>query len=397
MHKSPSHLRYTIKASVILGFVSAVHISSTLHAHFLASIVLGGYRFLLPGQAFVLRIGEVLIILYIDDLVLLSTNQALLEQLLRTLLGQYRSAGFVVKDSKLIWPTAKLPILGLDFDGENHILAVSAARLEQIRGTCFSMVSSGFASTRQLQFLLGHVVWSSLVRRPLLSVLCHVYHFMSACDDVLALRRLWGSVRHEILSIAYLTPLMFARLSPHVVKDLLCTDASSVGGAMVRAPMPKSFLSTFHLISGLPKPFHTKDLTTDVFASRLRSCQWRTCFQTKWRHKDVHINTLEMITIQMAVEWMVAHPMTNFRAAVFTDSMVCASVLSKGRTSSPRLIRPLRRISALLLSVGGSLLIPHVHTSLNPADKPSPHFDSDLGQSNLFGSHSVDDFGAVWY
>ena len=198
------------------------------------------------------------------------------------------------------------------------------------------MVDSGFASTRQLQFLLGHVVWSSLVRRPLLSVLCHVYHFMSGCDDVRSARRLWGSVKHELLSIAYLTPLMFARLSPHVFKDLLCTDASSTGGAMVRAPMPKSFLPTLHLISGQPKPFHTKTLSNDVFSSRLRSCQWRTCFQTKWRYTDSHINSLEMVTIQLAVEWLVAHPMTNFRAVVFTDSMVCASVLAKGRTSSPR-------------------------------------------------------------
>jgi hypothetical protein len=363
-----------------MGFVAAVHISSSLHAHFLRSTVLGGFRFLLPGQAFVLRIGEVLIILYIDDLVLLSTDRDLLNRLLQTLLVQYRSAGFVVKDSKLILPTTQLPILGLEFDGENHTLAVSSDRLAQIRGTCFALVGSGLASTRQLQLLLGHIVWSSLVRRPLLSVLCHIYHFMSASDDVVALRPLWGSVKHELLSVAYLTPLMFARLSPHVFKELLCTDASPIGGALVSAPMPKSFWSTLHLISGRPKPFHTKDLTDGVFASNLRSCRWRLCFQTPWRYTDAHINSLEMVTIQMAVDWLVSHPITNFRATVFTDSMVCASVLAKGRTSSPKIIRPLRRISALLLSVGGSLLTPYVNTKLNPADKPSRDFDSEINQ-----------------
>ena len=53
-------------------------------------------------------------------------------------------------------------------------------------------------------------------------------------------------VENELLQIAYLTPLMFASMSPPVFDKVICTDASSVGGAMVATKFPTSFFDLYH-------------------------------------------------------------------------------------------------------------------------------------------------------
>jgi hypothetical protein len=59
------------------------------------------------------------------------------------------------------------------------------------------------------------------------------------------------------------------------------------------------------------------------------------------------------------------------RFLLFTDSLVALSVMSKGRSSSPQLLRRLRSISALVLGTGIRPFYRYIPTDLNPADDPS--------------------------
>jgi hypothetical protein len=288
-----------------------------------------------------------------------------------TLLDQYALAGFVVKLSKYVPPSLRMPILGLDFDGEAQELSVTAERAVALRSACLNLVANGFASGKQMEVLLGHMIWAGLVRRPVLSVLNHIYHFVRACSDLSVVRPIWKSVKNELVQFAYLTPLMFASLSPPVFDKVICTDASSSGGAVVTTRFPRSFFDPFHDLIGVTKPYRVRDLTAEFFPRVFGSSHWSTVFATTWKW-PAHINHLEMVAVEQAVRWALSHPNTEgSRVVIFSDSLVCVSALSKGRSSSPNLILPLRRISAWLLSLGARILCPYVPTDLNPADGPS--------------------------
>ena len=98
---------------------------------------------------------------------------------------------------------------------------------------------------------------------------------------------------------------------------------------------------------------------------------WEKVFAFKWQRAD-HINSLELRAIIQALEWRVLH-LRECQMRVFhlTDSYVCMSIISKGRTSSA-LMKPLMgRLSALLLTMGIYLIVSHVESSENPTDDAS--------------------------
>ena len=59
------------------------------------------------------------------------------------------------------------------------------------------------------------------------------------------------------------------------------------------------------------------------------------------------------------------------RLLLLSDSSTCVGAINKGRSSSYRILRPLRSISALLLGAGIALRVLWIPTELNPADAAS--------------------------
>jgi len=99
--------------------------------------------------------------------------------------------------------------------------------------------------------------------------------------------------------------------------------------------------------------------------------KWRPCFNVKWKHKD-HINLLELRSILLSVRYRVHH-LKHYNVRIFhlTDSYVCMSIASKGRSGSKQLNRVLRQLNATLLGYGLYLVIAHVESSQNPTDEAS--------------------------
>ena len=99
--------------------------------------------------------------------------------------------------------------------------------------------------------------------------------------------------------------------------------------------------------------------------------QWKQLFTLKWNF-DSHINFLEMQMILNSLLWKCRDPQKVGRRWLhLEDSMVCLSILTKGRTSS-RLLQPLcNKIGALQMAMGSVLLHGHVGSAENPTDKGS--------------------------
>ena len=84
------------------------------------------------------------------------------------------------------------------------------------------------------------------------------------------------------------------------------------------------------------------------------------------------LNVLELGSILWGVRMQINRFLAcDSRIFHLTDSYVCMSVISKGRSSSKQLQRILRRISAELLAHGLQVIMGHVESTDNPTDAGS--------------------------
>ncbi len=94
-------------------------------------------------------------------------------------------------------------------------------------------------------------------------------------------------------------------------------------------------------------------------------------FSCKWGRSE-HINALEMRSILLALQWRANHlKESSSRLVHLTDSYVCMSIISEGRTSSDQLLNILRRISAICFSSDFYPILVHVESTENPTDAAS--------------------------
>ena len=98
---------------------------------------------------------------------------------------------------------------------------------------------------------------------------------------------------------------------------------------------------------------------------------WEPVFAQRWKRK-AHINVLELEALLLSVKHQVERfHCCNARIFHLSDSYVCISVVSKGRSASKQFQRVMRRLAALLLAHNLTLLIAHVESSENPTDAMS--------------------------
>eukprot|EP00438_Fugacium_kawagutii_P014167 Skav213280 [mRNA] locus=scaffold2944:203357:206395:+ [translate_table: standard] len=99
--------------------------------------------------------------------------------------------------------------------------------------------------------------------------------------------------------------------------------------------------------------------------------RWQATFKTRWSCKE-HINRLELRSILLALKWRVTHlHESDVRFVHLTDSYICMSVISKGRSSSVMLTSVLKQLSAWALAFGLYSVQVHVESTENPTDEAS--------------------------
>ena len=100
--------------------------------------------------------------------------------------------------------------------------------------------------------------------------------------------------------------------------------------------------------------------------------KWRDLAGWAWKGDPEHINSLELRAVYTTLKWWVLKKrVRSCRFLHLVDSLVVLHALSRGRTSSRKLRRTLMRINSLLLGYDLHPVWGYVHTSINPADRPS--------------------------
>ena len=103
-----------------------------------------------------------------------------------------------------------------------------------------------------------------------------------------------------------------------------------------------------------------------------RLWKWKEVAGWAWKSPGDHINQLELRAVLTTVKyWIQKRKLHGCKLLHLTDSLVVLHSLSRGRSSSRRLRRTLMRINSLLLLANLHPVWAYVHTSQNPADRPS--------------------------
>lgn len=296
---------------------------------------------------------------YIDDLNLFGTDPVEVSRAQAAYVREIEAVGLVVKPSKVVAPSsAGVECVGLEVNGTEHTVGVSASKLERLRRDTRGVLASSGCSGLDLAHLVGRWTWACLACRPALAVFNAVYRFIDCAGG----RRfqLWPSVVRELRVIMGLAPLLFASTSAAWFDRALATDASSSGMGVVAC---KTEVDPASLVS------------EDEAASLAEHADWRTVVSAPWRRGGEHINVLELRALCTAARWVLSfRHSVGARVLVLCDSQVVVGAVTKGRSSSQLLLRRLRYLSSLVLASGLRLSLRWVPTDLNPADEPSRRF-----------------------
>jgi len=396
--------------TVPMGWSHAVFVSQSSHENILysAGVIKSDDNILLTSSP-VVNHHRVLHGMVIDDFFLFSLNRRLASLLFARVLDAYRSAGLVVKQSKIVAPTADpVKVIGFNVDGRTHSVALPSSSLVDLLRVTLHVLRRDRVTGAGMAHLIGRWSWLMLLRRPSLAVLQHAYRFITVSRG----RRfdLWPSVRRELIQLVGLVPLLRAQLDSPLNSHVVATDASCVGGGVVSTPLTRSMrrhlwpmcsskrhiylqtllssdnesinplavlqssdsLSLFDS-SSLSQLIDVND-SFESFYSSVRRPAWSTIISHRWSDPSEHINSLELRAVLLAVHWLLSFPSSHSsRVFLLVDSTVACYSLWKGRSSSPRLLIVLRKISALLLASGVGLLPGWIPSEVNPADEPSRH------------------------
>ena len=100
--------------------------------------------------------------------------------------------------------------------------------------------------------------------------------------------------------------------------------------------------------------------------------KWRTVLAFLWNGSQMHINEYGLLTVLHGIKWRCrAKRRLGRRFCVLVDSQITLSVAAKGRSSSLRLNRILRRLDAYVLASFSLPFYGYFSSSRNPADEPS--------------------------
>ena len=305
----------------------------------------------------------------------------------------YAGANLLTNSKKAFQNEMNGRFWGIELDGIQGLVRPARSRVWPLIAITSRVISLGFATVGLMKVLCGSWISVLLLRRRLLSIMDLIFA-AAGLEDQSTIVRLSGKLKSELWCLVALGPFAVADLRAKPASFISATDASSWGGAGVRAKVPSTLVlecCRHSLAKGtwtklLPPAkawmYERGQLSADdelqsedpyppnQLANVLASCP---LYQEQWKRgfkQGEHINCKE-VRAYLLEEEFVSRTHQNIRTLCGLDSQVGLGALTKGRSASPSLNKLLSSSVGPYLGAG---VVPHYMffaTDLNPADGPT--------------------------
>ena len=386
-------------------FAQRVHVQAHILAGFpAAAIVVDGQ----PPPSF--KEHAALAMPYCDNGNIMALNREDCASAVNKVMAVLRGWKLGLQD--ILEPTLQAESLGVHVDGRRGRGEVrpSWSRLSRIVAACEVLSRRPKISSKQLERLVGHITYVSLLHRPLLSLLNSVYAFIRR--EFVRPTRVWKSVARELWYVRCLLPLARSSLVLPSHPIVFATDASTVGMSVVATDVAVPIVDHVSLwneryrfgrcageVSGRARALletdtvikkALKSLAQDFREERCRDHQhiipvegfqevsgelikskWHQLFQCKWGVEE-KIHVLEARGCVAAVRHLVrSMSFRHTNVVILNDNLGVILAMSRGRSSHFALLQQCRRILAFGLACGLHITWRWIPSELNPADAGS--------------------------
>jgi hypothetical protein len=411
--------RYPMLRTLPMGWTHSVYIAQCVHEHILYTvfIVLSPFDNILVSSVLFMNLH----LIYIDDLMLMSYNRTELQLLVERVLAAYAAVGIKVNVKKSVEPTCDdVKVIGVQMNGSKQRIFIDGADIVSLIGRTQFILNVGQCTGHCMSVLIGHWCWYLLLNRPLLSILNECYRFIQVFGTNVDNKYIWSSMKNELLMVCCLSPLLQLDLSTEVSQRIIASDASMSGYGVVTNRTSSGTIdiehclhqlalhvglntfecksSSYYAINGVSSiiesvtvPFSSDQpviLLTNTNRKRFEqeivqlvktimdNVDWVVIMSGQWRYnnENTHINHLELSAVLLGIRWLCSLICTRGRGrrvVMLVDNAVTKYVVTKGRCSSILLLKLLRRICTICVSMDVRLKLVYIPSAMNPADAAS--------------------------
>jgi hypothetical protein len=389
----PPRWVWPVCTSLPMGFLRSVDIAQLLHDAIVEPALPPHCSTIGTTPSLRLKPGVTLHSPYIDDDAAGGVDDpALPDEAIDAIKDSLDGAGLHHKPSKLerAGATSSTEVLGISIHEAGYALAAPGS-LARALGSVRFLRRVRRCSSKVLHQVVGLWSWAMLLNRPMLSILDATHVFIQEDGPT---RRLPSAVLRELRALDDLAPMLVTNLKRRPATVAMATDASmKAQGVCYTALSDADFdhLAQHARLKGwrtrhdgaieVPPSEDDRDTATSVEALDARfapvadfviSARWRTSVSKRWRGPVEHITLLEARAALSGLKWLARQPRHHHsRVPFFIDSQACLGAFAKGRSSSRKLNRLLRRSAAYIFAAHLRVSWLWVPTDFNPADAPS--------------------------
>ncbi|CAK0903143.1 unnamed protein product, partial [Prorocentrum cordatum] len=172
---------------------------------------------------------------YVDNILALGADKSAVDRVMGQLVAAFRARGLPAHE---IEPAAQdAEFLGLSLK-HGRFRRIKPRNIWRLRAAISGLLRRGWCSGHMVRAVLGHVTWSSMIRREALAVLHSADSFEAAHGERQGI--IWASAAKELVTIRDLLPLLSCDLASGWHRAMTAGDASPFGLGVMRRRAPRA-------------------------------------------------------------------------------------------------------------------------------------------------------------
>ena len=347
---------------------------------------------------------------YVDNLGVFSLDQGRVKEALAQITEKFEGCGLKLHPGEIQSET--IDALGCRLSGTSRIAMLKPKRFWRVKMGIRHVLRQPAVTGRTIEVILGHATYCSLLNRSLMCIFNTCYKFIRRFYSMKV--PLWDTAKAELRAFAGLLPLCTSDWSRPWNSYVTASDASPYGygvcsrhldrnvvgtiGRLLererfrRGPAPSARASA--LIDQSLNSEDPEDVACGTFLKSgwevnsnfvevprhiLRKVDWKIDMHGAWQHED-NILVLEGYALLKALSRvaLTVHGQ-HIRQLMLVDNLPIALAFDRGRSRNFKVLRLIRKFSALCLSRAITCSVRWVPSEYNCADGPSRFLDPENG------------------